>query len=180
MYVSSYKVEVQLLFSNYRRSVTSLLPSWTRITDRTCTNGAVSAKLPNRKLYFYLAECLSYSYHDSADRSMNFKADVHSAKCDEFLQQGWYRFRGDAGDQMPTSCVAVLYCGTHAPGWLSTSHPKVAQGAVRAKVCFHWGNKCCRWSTYIKVRNCSGFYVYELKKPPTCRLRYCGNGVQGE
>ena len=112
---------------------------------------------------------------------MNFKANsVQSAKCDDFLQQGWYRFRGDAGDQMPTSCVAVFHCDTHAPGWLSTSHPTVAQGAVRAKVCFHWGKKCCRWSMNITVRNCSGFYVYKLNKPPTCRLRYCGNGAQGE
>ena len=132
-------------------------------------------------LFYYLAECLEYSYLDSADRSMNFKTAGKSADCDESLQLGWYRFRGDAGKQMPTSCVDVLHCDAHAPGWLnSTSHPTVAQGAVRAKVCFHWGHNCCRWSTYIKVRNCSGFYVYELSKPPECRLRYCGNGTQGE
>ncbi|XP_078357489.1 uncharacterized protein LOC144642401 isoform X1 [Oculina patagonica] len=153
-------------------------PTTLPATTKKSTTPASSSRPPPTPPPSPAPECLSYSYLDSADRSMNLKADVHSAKCDEFLQQGWYRFRGDAGDQMPTSCVAVLYCGTHAPGWLSTSHPTVAQGAVRAKVCFHWGNKCCRWSTYIKVRNCSGFYVYELKKPPTCRLRYCGNGVQ--
>ena len=75
---------------------------------------------------------------------------------------------------MPTSCVPINRCGTHAPGWLSGGHP--SSGQIRSvKVCFHWSNNCCRWHTYIRVRNCGGFYVYEFKRPPACHLRYCGN-----
>ena len=97
-------------------------------------------------------------------------------QCDSSLPFGWYRFRGEAGTEMPTSCVGKNRCSSHAPGWLSGSHPSVADGAVHATVCFHWSSGCCHWSTSIRVRNCSGFYVYELGPPPACWLRYCGNG----
>lgn len=100
-------------------------------------------------------------------------------KCDINLISGWYRFHGQAGQQMPTSCVKINHCGANAPGWINGTHPPVADGASTVQVCFNWVHNCCRWSTYIRVRNCSGFYVYELKKTPGCRLRYCGNGTQG-
>ncbi|EDO26526.1 predicted protein, partial [Nematostella vectensis] len=74
---------------------------------------------------------------------------------------------------MPTSCVLEKRCGTHAPGWMVGAHPTVAQGLVTRKVCYHWTKNCCRWSNYIKVRNCGAFYVYQLPKTPVCWLRYC-------
>ena len=80
---------------------------------------------------------------------------------------------------MPTKCVQRNQCGTHAPGWLSGAHPTVAEGAVQRKVCFHWSSGCCQWSRNIQVRNCGGYFVYELEKPPTCSLRYCGEKTQG-
>lgn len=58
--------------------------------------------------------------------------------------------------------------------FICSEHPTVADGMVRRKVCFHWSKNCCKWSSYIRVRNCSSFYVYELPKPPVCQLRYCG------
>ena len=80
---------------------------------------------------------------------------------------------------MPTSCVSINHCGANAPGWINGTHPSAAQGVSTVQVCFNWGHKCCRYSTNIRVRNCSGFYVYKLTKTPACRLRYCGNGAQG-
>ena len=77
---------------------------------------------------------------------------------------------------MPTNCVGKNRCSSHAPGWLSTSHPSVADGIVSGRVCFHWDSSCCNWYKDIRVRNCGGFYVYELGPTPTCELRYCGNG----
>ena len=77
---------------------------------------------------------------------------------------------------MATSCVGKNRCSSHAPGWLSTPHPSKDDGIVSGTVCFHWDSGCCHWSRNIRVRNCSGFYVYELGPPPTCWLRYCGNG----
>jgi len=78
---------------------------------------------------------------------------------------------------MATSCVFVYgQCGTAYPGWFSGSHPSVADGVVHATVCFDWHYHCCLWSESIRVRNCGGFYVYELGPPSTCNTRYCGNG----
>ncbi|XP_078357475.1 transmembrane protease serine 9-like [Oculina patagonica] len=122
-------------------------------------------------------ECTNYTFINDSDRAMTKISKQF--KCDINLITGWYRFHGQAGQQMPTSCVKINHCGANAPGWINGTHPSVADGASAVQVCFNWGHNCCRWSTYIRVRNCSGFYVYELKKTPGCRLRYCGNGTQG-
>lgn len=96
--------------------------------------------------------------------------------CDTALS-GWYRFIGAAGSRMADTCVAYKHCATGAPGWLDGGHPTVYEGTVQRKVCFRGRTKCCSWSINISVRNCGDFYVYELKKPPHCNFRYCGNGI---
>ena len=116
---------------------------------------------------------------DQADRSMSF-ADKNVVKCDQNEEDGipftgWYRFMGDAGDQMPDKCVASWRCGAKATGWLNGAHPTEQDGVVTREVCYNWDSNCCRWKNSIKIRNCGEFYVYELQKPPTCNLRYCGN-----
>ena len=93
------------------------------------------------------------------------------------LSADWYRFGGAAGNQMAESCVDSSLCGTEVPGWLNGSHPTVNEGAVQRRVCFWYVlGDCCSYSTYIRVRNCGGFYVYHLKPLTQCPLRYCGNG----
>ena len=102
-------------------------------------------------------------------------------KCDSSMVTKWYRFSDTAGRAMPETCVATWRCGTHAPGWLNGKHPTVAQGIVTRQVCYHWNNNCCNWNNNIRIRNCGGFYVYELRKPPGCSMRYCGaSGAIGE
>ena len=112
-------------------------------------------------------------------------AGVHrgnTLKCDQkdLVTPKWYRFTGAAGTQMPTSCVPKHYCGTHAPGWLSGSHPTRIGQVVNAKVCFHWGASCCHWNANIQIKRCNGFYVYKLARTPVCWLRYCGNAGFGK
>ena len=92
------------------------------------------------------------------------------------LSTDWYRFSGAAGNQMAESCVEKHRCGTYSPGWLNGSHPTVNEGAVQRRVCFRYRGDCCFFSIYIRVRNCGGFYVYQLKPLTYCYLRYCGNG----
>ena len=123
--------------------------------------------------------CNNYTVLSEADRA---QANVllSDPRCDRNdLVQGWYRFQGAAGDQMPDKCVPINHCGTHAPGWLSGAHPTAAEGVVTRKVCYHWNDNCCRWSNNIRVRNCGAFFVYELQKPRPCSLRYCGDGSAG-
>ena len=92
------------------------------------------------------------------------------------LSTNRYRFSGAAGNQMAESCVDNHHCGTHVPGWLNGSHPSVNEGAVQRRVCFRYYGDCCFFSTYIRVRKCGGFYVYQLKPLTECSSRYCGNG----
>ena len=124
-------------------------------------------------LLLSLAECQNYVTFSSINRSAN--NNKSGSLCDDTLPRGWYRFAGPAGDRMPTTCVPLRHCGTHAPGWFSGSHPSVHEGAVRRDVCFHW-RSCCSWRNSVLVRNCGAFYVYYLSPTLTCNLGYCGNG----
>jgi len=72
------------------------------------------------------------------------------------------------------------HCGTHSPGWLNGAHPSRSDGVVSRTVCYNWDNDCCKWKNDIQVRNCGGYYVYELVHPPICNLRYCGNAGAGQ
>ncbi|KAL9973652.1 hypothetical protein ACROYT_G020133 [Oculina patagonica] len=121
-------------------------------------------------------ECSNYKFLNESNRASTYKT-TGSVLSDTKLAWGWYRFGGEAGDQMAESCVNTRHCGTNDPGWLSGTHPSVADGVVKRKVCFHWPENCCGRSTYINVRNCGEFYVYKLKPPPALTLRYCGNGL---
>ena len=99
---------------------------------------------------------------------------------DEFnVSTAWYRFNGSAGDRMANRCVPYKHCGTEATGWLNGPHPSKKEGIVNRTVCFRSGYDCCFWSIQVKVQNCSGFYVYQLKRnvPGAYEnYRYCGNG----
>ena len=123
-----------------------------------------------------LIECSTYTVLNESNRAMTYNKSA--VLCDSGLSSGWYRFEGKAGIQIPESCVKMRRCGTRSPGWLRGKHPAVADGAVQRQVCFHWLSGCCRLSINITVRNCGGFYVYKLKRAPTCPLRFCGNGVK--
>lgn len=124
--------------------------------------------------------CTSYSILGEKSRAAGYQGGT--AKCDqrEIATPAWYRFSGDAGNKMADSCVPQLHCGTHAPGWMKGDHPVNEGEIVERQVCFHWGSRCCKWTTKIKVKKCKGFFVYELQRTPACHLRYCGNSGLGK
>lgn len=124
---------------------------------------------------FLFSECRSYQALTTADRKIT--AGGSPRACDKTLGPGWFRFLGDAGNKMPTSCVPQYHCGTDAPGWLNGLHPSVAEGKVTRKVCFTWNSSCCRWAINIQVRNCGEYFIYYFSGTPKehkCTLRYCG------
>ena len=127
-----------------------------------------------------LAECYNYAVLNQFNRAITYRGARRF--CDRRLS-GWYRFVGKAGSKMSHSCVTGRRCGTNGPGWLVGRHPSVSEGVARRRVCFAdsrggwYYRSCCRWSTYISVRNCGTFFVYKLGRPPTCNLRYCGDGI---
>ena len=92
------------------------------------------------------------------------------------MAKAWYRFGGQAGNKMATSCASTHRCSTHVTTWIKGTHPDVNSGIVDRAVCFHWSGNCCEWTHNIRVRNCGTFFVYELS-PSTngyCYYRYCG------
>ncbi|XP_067037302.1 protein sidekick-2-like isoform X2 [Acropora muricata] len=139
--------------------------------SRYCGNGLPQAP-----------ECLNYKFLNDSSRAVTYKQSV-LWNCDDTTKLlGWYRFGGEAGTQMADNCVKQRHCGARYPGWLSGGHPSLSDGAVLRKVCFTRYSGCCHYSTFISVRNCSGFYVYKLSPAHPyyyCNFRYCSsNGFE--
>ena len=129
--------------------------------------------MPNN--HFSVAQCSSYTLLNESDRTISSYGS-RWGKCDRDLSNTWYRFSARAGATMPESCVPTYFCGTVCTGWLNGKHPTVHEGVVNRHVCFNQWGDCCRWRISIRIRNCGGFYVYELKAVPSyyCPARYCG------
>ena len=99
--------------------------------------------------------------------------------CDNVLikDNKWYRFISVAGGEMPTKAPDLNSCGTSSPIWMRGTHPSVEQGAVSRIACTkpHTSIDCgeAREQYNITVRNCTGFYIYQLKEPTECNSAYC-------
>ena len=126
---------------------------------------------------FSFLECINYQAPTSAHRNdTSWRPDP--AHNDISLGPGWFRFQGDAGTKMTTTCVPYLRCGTDAPGWLNGAHPTVADGTVTRSVRFSWKSNCCEWSINIQLRNCGNYFVYYISGTPyqNGNLGYCSSG----
>ena len=98
--------------------------------------------------------------------------------CDRnhIVDDKWYRFYSSAGNEMPTANPGFRRCGTYVPIWLDGSHPAVNNGVVHATACAvlpRQSRPGCGVSYDIKIVNCNGFYLYQLKSPRQCSLAYC-------
>lgn len=76
---------------------------------------------------------------------------------------------------MPESKIDPYHCGTHAPIWMNGTHPTVADGIVNRKACVNFMRKRngCFIAIPIRVKSCSGFYVYYLRPARGCSMAYC-------
>ena len=132
--------------------------------------------IPDNKMTFLgtnRLECLNHMVIDDDSRRLHAQSRTHD-RCDNGLAQRWYRFI--KGRRLGEQCAPTHHCNAYYPGWLVGGHPSVSAGRVTKKVCFDrkWITaSCCTYHTYIMVSNCGSFYVYKLKPPPECNLRYC-------
>ncbi|CAB4002965.1 onco -induced transcript 3 -like [Paramuricea clavata] len=128
--------------------------------------------------------CYGTHYKTINDPRRSTGYDVSAANhtrnhlCDRHLLQdnAWYRFSSEAGGEMPTTKPKLGSCGTYIPIWMNGSHPTIEDRIVARKACayvpfaFPFG---CGYSYNIHVRNCSGYYIYQLKTTAHCILAYC-------
>ena len=127
--------------------------------------------------------CTDYIALSDATRSISYYDSNQYQLCDKTLETKWYRFTGQAGNRMLDYCPTAKkrQCQTFETGWLSGGHPRVLDGEVERKLCFHFYNMyhdihvCCPSSSTVKVKNCGGYYVYKLDAITkfSC-ARYCG------
>ena len=127
------------------------------------------------RIFRFLVVCPQYINLTDADRKYG-PDTTGGPKCDDALH-GWYRFHGDAGRKMMTTCPSANKCGGSSSAWLNGDHPTVAQGSVKKKVCirkFEPGD-CCEDSYFIDVKNCGSYFIYKLQPNQfSCSARYCG------
>ena len=128
---------------------------------------------------FFFSECSNYQFLNDCTRAVTYNYSVLSYCNDATKLLGWYRFGGEAGTQMADTCAKLRHCGAVNPGWLSEGHPSMSDGVALRKVCFTGYQGCCHYSTFISVRNCSGFYVYKLSPVVPyyyqCNYRFCSS-----
>ena len=121
--------------------------------------------------------CQSYQNLTSAKRKTTNKV-LDSTPCDKTdipRDDQWYRFQGDAGTKMATTCPDSGSCGAYFPGWLDGVPPTVKYEEKTMKVYFRKYNKCKIDDTkYIRVKNCGAYTIYRLVPTRSCYHRYCG------
>ncbi|XP_055521183.1 uncharacterized protein LOC129715335 isoform X2 [Leucoraja erinacea] len=92
---------------------------------------------------------------------------------DRNLAVGWYRFNSSDGWKIPETVVPGDHCSGHYPGWLDGPHPSVGDGEVTRTVCFTEGSNICNRNREIRVKNCTGYFVYQLWPSPYNNAVYC-------
>ena len=115
-------------------------------------------------------ECRDYNVLSQPNRHQSFGRGTNS---DSNLVPGWYRFQSSSYSRMVDNCIQVHRCTTDITGWLKGGHPTFKDGIVDREACFHGWENCCYRIVQIRVRECQGFYVYELNPSPEGRYRYC-------
>ena len=128
------------------------------------------------RIFRFLVVCPQYKNLTDADRKYGLDT-TGSPKCDDALH-GWYRFQGDAGRKMMTTCPSTDKCGGRLTAWLNDDHPTVAQGIVKKKVCIrkyaNLGGHCCDDFYFTDVKNCGSYFIYKLLPYQfSCFFRYC-------
>ncbi|XP_055514222.1 pancreatic secretory granule membrane major glycoprotein GP2-like [Leucoraja erinacea] len=120
--------------------------------------------------------CVTHTVLDQPWRS----TDCSNTECsagtwmdDRNLAAGWYRFNSSGGWKITETVVPANHCSGKYTGWLVGSHPSVGDGEVTRTVCFNDGNYICYWNREIRVKNCTGYYVYQLWPTPKTSAVYC-------
>ncbi|XP_032879435.1 mucin-5AC-like isoform X2 [Amblyraja radiata] len=120
--------------------------------------------------------CVTHTVLDQPWRSSDCSHTECSAGTwmgDRNLAVGWYRFNSSGGWKIPETDVPGDHCSGQFPGWLAGPHPSVGDGEVTRTVCFTVGSNICYRNQEIRVKNCTGYFVYQLWPLPYTYAVYC-------
>ncbi|XP_062895372.1 uncharacterized protein LOC134341447 [Mobula hypostoma] len=124
--------------------------------------------------------CVNHTILDQPWRSSNCSETRCSGQWmdDGDLTEGWYRFSSHGNVKIPETTVPFFHCSAWSPGWLKGSHPDVGDGEVTRTICFNWvkdnpQRKTCTKQMDIRIKNCTAYFVYELKPTPGLYSVYC-------
>ena len=125
-----------------------------------------------------ICDGIQYKSINDPRRSTGYVSNDKKYLCDRNLLEDsvWYRFESVAGGELPTTKPKHNTCGTVVPIWMNGSHPTINDGTVARTACanvlggYPFG---CGYKYNIHVRNCSGYYIYQLIAPRQCFLAYC-------
>ena len=116
-------------------------------------------------------QCRDYTVLTEPNRQQSFG---YGSNSDNRLVPGGYCFQSISYSRMVDNCIPVRKCSSDLTGWLNGEHPTFEDSIVRREDCFDGLLNCCYWTVQIRVRECQGYYVYELNPSPTERFsRYC-------
>jgi len=115
-------------------------------------------------------ECRDYDVLSEPDRHQSYGRGGYS---DGSLAPSWYRFQSSSYTRMIDSCIPHHRCLTDMPGWLNGGQPTLEDGIVVREACFNGYYNCCYRRVQIRVRECGGFFVYDLPPSPAGLFRYC-------
>lgn len=124
---------------------------------------------------FASGQCTNYKLQSNQyKRSSGYQLTANDvAISDNFLSEGWYRFKSRAGNDMVTSAPSLTKCGTIYPVWLNGSLPNIGDDIVNTTACVVGVAEECESRISIRIANCGSFNVYYLRRTPAFATGYC-------
>ncbi|XP_076111545.1 von Willebrand factor D and EGF domain-containing protein-like [Mytilus galloprovincialis] len=120
--------------------------------------------------------CTNHSLIENEEKrssAYTYNFDTDFAFSDDALEEGWYKVISKSGTEIPTEAPDTFKCGTWYPIWLDGLLPSVLDGVVTRKVCTRTFTDLCEEFWNIDMKNCTDFYVYQLKPSLRAKAAYC-------
>jgi len=81
------------------------------------------------------------------------------------VKRPWFRFTGEAGTRLMSSCPPMFACGTWAPLWSEDAHPRYVGESAVLNVYGKWDDWCEYLGVRLEVKCCSQSppsFIYRL------------------
>ena len=139
-------------------------------TTTICPTTSITTTVTTRSLP---AQCTNYTLNTDETRRPPYTS-TSSCDYEAFdVIPTWVRFQDPAGTLLATCPMSPNTCGTQFPGWYTGLYPSTAGDITYGVVCYVSDSDLCFETSGVIITNCNGYYVFYLRDPPTCDMRYC-------